>query len=533
MLESFKIENLRSIQDSGFIERKPLTILVGKNSCGKSTFARTFPLLRQSVEEKTRSAILWFGRYVDFGNFGDAVTSEKDEITFSFKLSISANTNYFVEDQLYMLLEDRLSCLDDGVIKCSITVSQRSENKSHHQYIKKINISAFENEIQIKSTPMGFISSFSINQEEFLDDTDEDARSVLSGGSIIPSPRFAKRQKRKIGSGEKRVSIYVPDSRFNSELFDALHSLANQRTSKETTNELISGLGIGKDSSLKRRLLSSPAAGKKFKERVAKINTKSKEFTKIKNLFYATQASEIIKYIDSQIKSYFLGVRYIEPLRATAERYYRVQDLAVDEIDPRGSNIAMYIKNLSPLDLHRFNIWCKQTLNFEVAYDDNPGHMALKIVESELGRNITDMGFGYSQLLPIAMHLWSSCINRPSTNHWQNRFNHRKSSHRTIVIEQPELHLHPAFQAKIAEIFGTIANESEENNSSIVLETHSSHLINRLGELVGEGKLDPEKVQILLFEKDTSSDATQIKKTTFDDDGFLLDWPVGFLQPEV
>jgi len=75
MLEGFKINNLRSIEDSGYIENKPLTILVGRNSCGKSTFARAFPLLRQSVEEKTRSAILWFGRYVDFGNFGDAVKS--------------------------------------------------------------------------------------------------------------------------------------------------------------------------------------------------------------------------------------------------------------------------------------------------------------------------------------------------------------------------------------------------------------------------------------------------------------------------
>lgn len=533
MLESFRIKNLRSIEDSGFIENKPLTILVGKNSCGKSTFARTFPLIRQSVEEKTRSAILWFGRYVDFGSFSDAVKTGKGEITFSFKLSVTARESYFLEDQIYMFLEDGLSCLDDGEIECSITIHQKSEKHSRHQRIKKIVIISFGNTIEINASPSGTINSFLVNEQELIDPKDEESTSILSGGSIIPCPRFLRRQKRKIGSDERRVSIYVPDPKFKNKLFQELHSLAHQKTSKDTTNEIISDLGIGKDSTIKRQILSSPVAGKIFKERIEKIPTDSEEFKTIKNLFYAMQSSEIIGYIDSQIKSHFLGVRYIEPLRATAERYYRVQDLAVDEIDPRGSNIAMYIKNLSESDLKRFNMWCERALNFRVTYDDTPGHMALKIVEEGFDRNITDMGFGYSQLLPIAMHLWSSCVNKSERTIRQRRLSGRKNSLKTIVIEQPELHLHPAFQAKIAEIFGSIANQSEQNNSSIVVETHSSHLINRIGELVGEGELDPEKVQILLFDRDTSNDTTKITKTTFDKDGFLLDWPVGFLQPEV
>lgn len=533
MLESFKIKNLRSIEDSGFIENKPLTILVGRNSCGKSTFARAFPLLRQSVEEKTRSALLWFGRYVDFGNFGDAVKSGKNEITFSFRLRIKESTNYFFDDQIYMFLEDGLSCLDNGIIECSLTISQKSEKKSHHQFIKKIQIKHFSNLITIESEPSGTITSFRVNEDELVDPKDEEATAILSGGSIIPSPKFLKRQKRKIGANEKRVSIYVNDQKIKNQLFDELHSLAHQKTSKQTTIELISELGIGKDSTFKSRLLKSPSAGKRFKERVEKLELNSSQFIKIRNLYYALQTNEIISYVDSQIKNHFLGVRYIEPLRATAERYYRVQDLAVDEIDPRGSNIAMYIKNLSDLDLHRFNHWCQKALNFTVSYDDNPGHMALKIVEDGFDRNITDMGFGYSQLLPIAMHLWSSCINNKVRTTASSRLNIKKTSMRTIVIEQPELHLHPAFQAKIAEIFGSIANSSSETNSSIVIETHSSHLINRLGELVSEGRLKPENVQILLFDRDVESDTTEIQTTTFDEDGFLMNWPVGFLQPGV
>ena len=58
-LNSIRIQNLRSLTDTTTIQLKPLTVLVGKNSVGKSTFARTFPLLRQTCEAQKKSPILW------------------------------------------------------------------------------------------------------------------------------------------------------------------------------------------------------------------------------------------------------------------------------------------------------------------------------------------------------------------------------------------------------------------------------------------------------------------------------------------
>jgi AAA15 family ATPase/GTPase len=57
-LEAFGVKNLRCLIDTGQIPIKPITILVGRNSSGKSTFLRAFPLLRQSVENPRRSPIL-------------------------------------------------------------------------------------------------------------------------------------------------------------------------------------------------------------------------------------------------------------------------------------------------------------------------------------------------------------------------------------------------------------------------------------------------------------------------------------------
>ncbi|MFN9361538.1 MAG: AAA family ATPase, partial [Pseudanabaena sp.] len=68
MLQAVRIEGLRSLTDTGFIDIKPLTILVGENSSGKSTFLRFFPLLRQSLEANTAGPILWSG-FVDFGTY--------------------------------------------------------------------------------------------------------------------------------------------------------------------------------------------------------------------------------------------------------------------------------------------------------------------------------------------------------------------------------------------------------------------------------------------------------------------------------
>ena len=74
-LTAFGVRNLRSLRDTGLIPVKPITILVGKNSAGKSSFARILPLLKQSAERRRQAPVLWFGRLVDFGSFSDAVSS--------------------------------------------------------------------------------------------------------------------------------------------------------------------------------------------------------------------------------------------------------------------------------------------------------------------------------------------------------------------------------------------------------------------------------------------------------------------------
>ncbi|TCB76925.1 AAA family ATPase [Acinetobacter sp. ANC 4177] len=94
-IKSIKLKNLRSLKDTGDIEIKPITILVGKNSVGKSTFARTFPLIRQSCAEEKRAPILWYGKLVDFGDFKTSLnrSSVDKYIEFSFKVDTKLIVN--------------------------------------------------------------------------------------------------------------------------------------------------------------------------------------------------------------------------------------------------------------------------------------------------------------------------------------------------------------------------------------------------------------------------------------------------------
>ena len=78
MINTIGIKNFRSLKEikignNEFLEIKPITILLGKNSSGKSSFLRIFPLLKQSVTSRTRGALALFGNEVDFGDFATTI----------------------------------------------------------------------------------------------------------------------------------------------------------------------------------------------------------------------------------------------------------------------------------------------------------------------------------------------------------------------------------------------------------------------------------------------------------------------------
>jgi len=94
-LDKIQIKNIRSLKDSGQIALSPITLLVGENSSGKSTFLRLFPLIKQSISKQTDGPLLWAGDvddYIDSGSFAETITNDGSTtmmLCFSFPISKS------------------------------------------------------------------------------------------------------------------------------------------------------------------------------------------------------------------------------------------------------------------------------------------------------------------------------------------------------------------------------------------------------------------------------------------------------------
>ncbi len=119
--------------------------------------------------------------------------------------------------------------------------------------------------------------------------------------------------------------------------------------------------------------------------------------------------------------------------------------------------------------------------------------------------SIADVGFGVSQVLPVLVAL---IVAEPG---------------QLVYLEQPEMHLHPHAQVKLAQVLANAAKRGVR----VVAETHSSLLLLAVQTLVAEGNLSPELVKLHWFTRDENG-ATKITPADLDEAGAYRDWPEDF-----
>ena len=126
-------------------------------------------------------------------------------------------------------------------------------------------------------------------------------------------------------------------------------------------------------------------------------------------------------------------------------------------------------------------------------------------------RNLAEMGYGVSQVLPVITELL------------------RDGGARTMLLQQPEVHLHPSAAAALGTLLCEVAAD-RESTRRLLVETHSDFIIDRVRIAVRDGVagLGPDDVSILYFER--SGPEVQIHTLSVDDDGNLLDSPPGYRQ---
>ena len=261
-------------------------------------------------------------------------------------------------------------------------------------------------------------------------------------------------------------------------------------------------------------------------------NEDTPEFVSLCNKLAFVTMLDFIPIINSQLITFYEKCSYIAPTRAEASRYYRTQGLQVDDIDPYGRNLQEFIASLSSAQLRSYKEYTQNLLGIQVITKNETGHKSIKLVSPNGEFNIADVGFGYSQILPIVTKLWY-ISNKQEDRRGEFRYVYYEYFRELIaLIEQPELHLHPAYQAKIADAFIKVIKENKEVSARLLIETHSETIINRIGRRIREGSLSSKDVIVVIFNKDIKQSNTKVTTHTFNEKGQLDNWPLGFFDPE-
>ena len=146
----------------------------------------------------------------------------------------------------------------------------------------------------------------------------------------------------------------------------------------------------------------------------------------------------------------------------------------------------------------------------EIAQGTNLYRAMVRTSPSSVQTALTDVGVGVSQVLPALVLLYYV----PEGS--------------TVLMEQPEIHLHPAVQSDLADV---MLNVAAVRNLQIVIESHSEHLVRRLQRRVAEGSASSEDVK-LYFVSSQGSQA-HLSDLRLNEWGEIENWPKNFFGDEM
>ena len=208
------------------------------------------------------------------------------------------------------------------------------------------------------------------------------------------------------------------------------------------------------------------------------------------------------------------------PIRSKPSRTY---DPARHNRDPEGDYIPMHLAHLyfqssndwKRLRKHLIEFGQKSGLFDEISIkklgkkESEPFQLQIRKFGTRAKgpkRNLIDVGYGVSQVLPIITEL------------------SRERASYVNLLQQPEVHLHPSAQAALSSFFCQIASPDR----NLIVETHSDYILDRVRMDVRDrtSKLKPEDVSILFFERKNLG--VKIHSLRIDNQGNILDAPEGY-----
>lgn len=242
------------------------------------------------------------------------------------------------------------------------------------------------------------------------------------------------------------------------------------------------------------------------------------------------QNSDFLGTLESEYEAMMDSIYYLGPLRAPPRREYPWSGASPSDVGLRGERaveallaatgrgemrnrgrkthykpfqemIAFWLKELGLIHAFRIEeIGSGANLYRAVVQKDAKGPEAL----------LTDVGFGVSQVLPALVLL------------------HYVPEGSTVLMEQPEIHLHPAVQSGLADVILTVARARK---LQIIVESHSEHMLRRFQRRVAEGDFEADDLK--LYFCDTVDGVATLNDLALNMFGEIENWPDNFFGDEM
>ncbi|MDD3237897.1 MAG: DUF3696 domain-containing protein [Candidatus Gastranaerophilales bacterium] len=555
MIKNICLSNFRSFEDIQNIPIKPITLVYGANSVGKSSILKSLLLMKQSLEDTTNinSNLTTKGHFVDVGNYKDFINKQdltKDfSIKFNFDISSTNEKNKFIrlpnyrynriKNINYLSIEYVYSYNDikNGVLSeiklylNNLTEPflkfKKSSKKLESQNFKKIRIrslQALKKESDLNSI---FVLDYINWESDYFKAFWKSAEEKIKKNKIIDKVKDniisvknnIKKQSQKNSSQmdlfgdhldvlKKKLEIYTEIDEFLSDNVECKNKFKNIFNKYYETNLFlfVNLLFFDEYNSSENE---DGILNTLFRTRLRPVYYEN-EFDL--NLNLNQEISDMLYLSCRLMQQYLTNMKYLGALRDNPERYYLSNPGTKNYVGKSGKNT---------IDIIAHNITFKNKINkqleaLNIGYTLVPRKIPnediylflLKEKDSGITVSLNDIGFGVSQILPI---LVQSML----------------SKNETIIIEQPEIHIHPKLQAELGTLFAECIKEPYNNN--FIIETHSENIILRLQKLIRKKIITSEDVSVIYVDKDTTG-ATCLSLELDENGNFIDKWPNGFFE---
>jgi Uncharacterized conserved protein len=434
MLSSVSLIDFKSFERLDQLEIRPITILCGSNSSGKSSILKSILSVKQSFEsEVSRNSLLLNGHYVNNGKFRDVIHNGEDG-SFMIKNSFSVRRgkDKFNQDSFSFKTLDKIykkvaSSINRFDLDYEINVVEKDSNSPN----KKMLLDNILQSCAIRIKPYGNQQFNSQAATIALEKHKNQDYEYTLSWKTLPN-QMGETSSDSIPctcyfSGLQLINIYALDNAYGK-IYDVLPNIISifQILSQQYDN--ISYIGP---------LREAPARRYIFEEENNDIGTKGEN----------------------------------APLILSNENYLIKRSLMLNSDEPLTFDTKdLYFKELV---FHWLNYLGIEDVSIEEKDD------VLRLLIE--GNSIADVGFGISQALPIIV----------------GGVNLQKDQ--SLILEQPEIHLHPKMQMRITDFFISMALSGKQ----FIIETHSDHIINRLVRRIMEDKNNQiaDLVKIYFVEK--------------------------------